>query len=63
MDNTSGDQWLLVGDMQQHAADAGRDIPAADDAGDGKQDLFGPLEAALDLTPEMLHDHMDGFFT
>ena len=33
----------------------------SDDAGAGKQDPFGPLEAALDLTPDMLHDHTDGF--
>ena len=33
----------------------------SDDAGAGKQDLFGPLETALDLTPDMLHDHTDGF--
>ena len=33
----------------------------SDDAGVGKHDLSGPLEAALDLTPDMLHDHTDGF--
>ena len=60
MDNFSGDQGLLVGVAQQYSADPSRDIPVSDDAGAGKQDLFGPLEAALDLTPDMLHDHTDG---
>ena len=61
MDNSSGDQWLLVGGAQQYSADPSRDTTVSDDAGAGKQDPFGPLEAALDLTPEMLHDHTDGF--
>ena len=61
MDNSSGDQWLLVGGAQQYSADPSRDTTVSDDAGAGKQDPFGPLEAALDLTPDMLHDHTDGF--
>ena len=45
---------------QQYSAPS-RDTSVSDDAGVGKQDLSGPLEAALDLTPDMLHDHTDGF--